>query len=156
LRWSYFQRIDQSCKSEVKEKTPTFTGHESLSKSSLSQPTHAHYKVQQRDATKWNLSIMLGVVICTDSELLVMPPTRNNMGTGNSAVSQPWVPWVQVQFRNSRPFAILQPVTAVSWVLTCCHFTTGHPKSRTQASRLVPILNFGVILLVSASCHIVT
>src|SRR5882724_3203654 len=41
-----------------------------------------------------------------------------NMGTGNSAVSQPWVPWVWVRFRNSRPEAVPQPVTAVSRVFT--------------------------------------
>jgi hypothetical protein len=35
------------------------------------------------------------------------------MGTGNSTVSQPQVPWVRVQFRNSRPKAVLQPVTMV-------------------------------------------
>ena len=40
-----------------------------------------------------------------------------NMGMGNSAVSQPQVPQVQVWFRNSGPKAVPQPITTVSWVL---------------------------------------
>ena len=38
------------------------------------------------------------------------------MGMGNSVVSQPQVPWIQVQFQNSGPKATLQPVPAVSQV----------------------------------------
>ena len=36
-----------------------------------------------------------------------------NTGTGNSMVSQPWIPWVWVQFQNSGPKATLQPIAVL-------------------------------------------
>ena len=61
------------------------------------------------------------------------------MGTGNSAVSQPQVPRVRVQFRNSGPEAVPQPVTVVSRVFAVLSVHC-QPKSRSVIVTIYTII----------------